>query len=390
MFHLSRRKTGAFAKLKTDSPEKEKGYRLRETDHRLSRTKNNKANSESNLVASVTVGDKSNLTYKDLRQRGFTGTKYDAEMLIQQGSLPDFPQSATPPTPPPVVATPLDAKESNKENARGTRVRSRKELSGGLSLPGEEFTVTVRSLRNTPGRLRARCERGRAASDSSGISDDASSSSSGSDRDSGIETSAEYDGPEPKKVLNRSEREALESGVKMMNLGASVAPPLLATPTKKREPPLALGSSAAQMASTSPGVKMTLRMKRSSPVLDEVLERGHNLPSSVTPKKEPEYEVLRMEGVQRDSTWLLEQDEEVSFKYPARLSPRGQQQKRRSEVVAAASNEEGQHQRPKRFKLQFGSAPVAAASNEEGQHQKPKRLKLQFGSKTIATINVPH
>ena len=37
---LFRRKTGAFSKLKIDTPEKEKkGYRLRETDLRLNRTK---------------------------------------------------------------------------------------------------------------------------------------------------------------------------------------------------------------------------------------------------------------------------------------------------------------------------------------------------------------
>ena len=94
-----RRKTGAFSSL-PHSPEKENGYRLRETDHRLKRPKlgltNNLKMSNSNVdsrCSSPLFGPASGsstppehpLTYKELKQRGFKGTKYDAEMMIAQG-----------------------------------------------------------------------------------------------------------------------------------------------------------------------------------------------------------------------------------------------------------------------------------------------------------------
>ena len=95
-----RRKTGAFSSL-SHSPEKENGYRLRETDHRLRRPKpgsvNNLKQSNSNVTSrssSPLFGSSSGsstppehpLTYKEMRQRGFKGTKYDAEMMIAQVS----------------------------------------------------------------------------------------------------------------------------------------------------------------------------------------------------------------------------------------------------------------------------------------------------------------
>ena len=136
----------------------------------------------------------------------------------------------------------------------------------------KDYTLHTRSLRNTAGRRAAqceemrrveagkkmmadmnlqdgaaargasvasrRCERGRVPSDSSsGISDDSSSSGSGSDRDSGIET-GDTGGPglgswpglmaevpvsfgidaEDASVDREKLREALENGVRMMNL----------------------------------------------------------------------------------------------------------------------------------------------------------------------------
>ena len=91
-FPTCSRKTGAFAKLKTDSPEKEKGYRLRETDLRLNRSKLQSSNGKQQASGNNNSGSgqKSNLTYQDLRERGYTGTRYDAEMLIKQG-LQDYP-----------------------------------------------------------------------------------------------------------------------------------------------------------------------------------------------------------------------------------------------------------------------------------------------------------
>lgn len=133
-----RRKTGAFCNGQV-SPEKENGYRLRETDLRLRRPKlkllnpnsttNDKSNASSTTnsrstsplgVASVTTSLNSStfletgsttasspsllnktvtplgsnggnssrkgaITYKQLKERGFKGTKYDAQLMIDQG-----------------------------------------------------------------------------------------------------------------------------------------------------------------------------------------------------------------------------------------------------------------------------------------------------------------
>lgn len=88
-----RRKTGAFKVLSQSNPGEEKSpegrkYRLRETDHRLNRLKQNNPG----RLTGLHVPDlhqqtmKRQLTYSELKQRGFTGTKYDAEMMIQQGT----------------------------------------------------------------------------------------------------------------------------------------------------------------------------------------------------------------------------------------------------------------------------------------------------------------
>ena len=106
-----RRKTGAFSSL-PHSPEKENaGYRLRETDHRLRRPKpgaapgnNLKEKSNSNVTSrsssplfvsssGTSTPPEHPLTYKELRQRGFKGTKYDAEMMIAQGFTGDTNRS---------------------------------------------------------------------------------------------------------------------------------------------------------------------------------------------------------------------------------------------------------------------------------------------------------
>lgn len=72
-----RRKTGAFAR---DSDVKEEnGYRLRETDNRLNRTKRKILSGKRLLNGPVVTP----LSMKELRSKGLT--KYDAELLIAQG-----------------------------------------------------------------------------------------------------------------------------------------------------------------------------------------------------------------------------------------------------------------------------------------------------------------
>lgn len=89
-----RRSTGAYAKESTNE-ENVNGYRLRETDNRINRTKNkqqpqksqllDKMNSEACNGHSETNNEKviAPLSMKELRQKGLT--KYDAELLIAQG-----------------------------------------------------------------------------------------------------------------------------------------------------------------------------------------------------------------------------------------------------------------------------------------------------------------
>merc|ERR1719266_325305 len=59
-----------------------------------------------------------------------------------------------------------------KSNKHITDSCKRRRKMGSLMSKRDDshLTVTVRSLRNTPGRLQARCERGRIASDSSSTS----------------------------------------------------------------------------------------------------------------------------------------------------------------------------------------------------------------------------
>ena len=233
----------------------------------------------------------------------------------------------------------LDQKSSPANNASANNKKSIHSAGGGGATVAAASTQPNhgRSLRNTPGRLRARCERGRAASDSSGISDDSSSNSSvgsGSDRDSGIDVA------ESAPLISHAPSENIRKNLENMNLN-----PVLRSPVKqpctppKRDP-------------SSPSVKLTLRMKRSSPVLDQVLEKGNALGSEESSMQPKEYEVLRMEGITEDPV----DDPDISFKYD---------KKKRKKINSP---------------LGHGDASAASSSC------KLKRLKLILGN-DVSTIN---
>lgn len=441
-----RRKTGAFAKLKIDTPEKEKkGYRLRETDLRLNRTKTlnsklgsvdrseepaqktgdyirhdtrrrrahgtsptahsqppdkipklnirlggrsifsdsinscssqnrstrtsvsslHKDKSEHSSVASEKSDVDPPKTYRELRMRGFRGTRYDAEILLssQEGhdlsrsfpsnsssrsSSSENSHSSSASSTISVKADnvhPLQSsfhsksnvmeladddvegkihqqtkygnerdtkynsvnKNTTKNDIQNTKkhviesIRRRRKIEALLSKRDDSnLTVTVRSLRNTPGRLQARCERGRIASDSSSTStnssgcfpilrpsinegsDDTNSNSSGSDQcDSGIETSSSASSSSSidfksqnsffssnlngrkrsveEIQMNDSRTNTLVKGVEHMNINF----------TKGHQCPL----TSPTKTPPERRIKLTLRVKR-SPILDEVLEHG--------------------------------------------------------------------------------------------------------------------
>lgn len=103
-----RRGTGAFAKDTSKNEELVNGYRLRETDNRINRTKHRQLSQKSQLLDKASLSDTCNghpeqnsndkiiapLSMKELRQKGLT--KYDAELLIAQGcKFSDIGEHAT-------------------------------------------------------------------------------------------------------------------------------------------------------------------------------------------------------------------------------------------------------------------------------------------------------
>jgi len=259
-------KNGAFNVPKTGLTPEEKGYSLR-----LNRLRKRPENTTVRRPLALPLPNpeptntppEPKLTYQQLRERGFTGTRYDAEMVQNHGLYENSSSNSSPTT---AVQQPLPPSAPSR-----------------LELPVERsIKVHQRSLRSTPDRIRKRCQLGRAASDSSGISDDGSSSSHCSGSDSGIETAS-------------LEGDHLEQCVQNMSLEPNKSP-----------------------------LKLTLRMKKNQ-----------------NEEENPDYEVLRMEGVEE---W-----------------PRGSRQRR---------------QQRKRG--------ISNSSNSNGL----KRLKLRLGDETMSTIDL--
>jgi len=258
----------------------------------------------------------------------------------------------------------------NTAGRRAAQCEERRRVEAGKKMLED---ITAGSLRQPlearPGVSR-RCERGRVPSDSSsGISDDASSSGSGSDRDSGIETGETGTGglatwghsntvpvtfgidQDDRSQLDTRDRdkirEALENGVRRMNLVEKQKTDKNCqvqeiSPRKTRSG----GASAAPGPPQSPlRVKLLFRKER-SPILDAVLSEGRA--SSDPPIVRPhstEYEVLTVEGGDH------QKNEDSTF----RKAKKGKS-KRRSDSPSISPT-------------------------------KMKKLKLVLGSETMSTVN---
>lgn len=123
-----RRGTGAFAK-ETESSKEENGYKLRETDNRINRTKqkaqtkggyeqyHQRHTQENNKIIAP-------LSIKELRQKGLT--KYDAEMLIAQGcKFSDIGEFQQKPDSPNKKQNESSDNNTNETSTRASRLQRR-------------------------------------------------------------------------------------------------------------------------------------------------------------------------------------------------------------------------------------------------------------------------
>ncbi|XP_046394949.1 histone-lysine N-methyltransferase Suv4-20 [Ischnura elegans] len=139
-----RRGTGAFAKDKTKNEEQCSGYKLRETDNRLSRTKHRGSQKLDERADKVSESESSStaLSVKELRQKGLT--KYDAELLIAQGcKFPEFRESSSPK---PCEKSAATAENNSQKDSSSTkdRVSVRRR---GEALEGNRQSRYLRGLR---------------------------------------------------------------------------------------------------------------------------------------------------------------------------------------------------------------------------------------------------
>nr|CAD7586183.1 unnamed protein product [Timema genevievae] len=270
-----RRGTGAFAKAKSKMEDLNSGYKLRETDNRLNRTKHRQPPNQKpefidkkplseNTISSRSSSTGSDtktkivapLSVKDLRQKGLT--KYDAELIIAQGS---------------------QATESSFgvecEKIKGTTT-----LRGIIDVNSSIVPAAVMTIDQVHERTKDIYE-----------FDD------------------KEDGGVDEPLLLRRSR--IAAGLVPIAKTAPVATWKHSEDIYKSKSPelpkrhehhsfnrtdhnhYSSSSDSSPMKPEGGRLKLTLRMKR-SPVLDEVIESGNSLSED---SYEPEYEVLRVEGV---------------------------------------------------------------------------------------------
>ena len=139
------------------------------------------SSSENNSVSNSnsTLNSPTKLTYRQLKDRGFTGTRYDAELVQNLGHYEENPG---PPVPILQQQSPVSRRNDQVLKLKSGHLPSNSSLvTGGAAsannilLPDfgvkqppfpKGIRVHQRSLRCTPDRIRKRCQLGRAPSDS--------------------------------------------------------------------------------------------------------------------------------------------------------------------------------------------------------------------------------
>ena len=141
----------------------------------LSENQNSNVSNNSN----PTLNSPTKLTYRQLKDRGFTGTRYDAELVQNLGHYEENPG----PPVPIVQQSPVSRRNQNSvlKLKSGLLPSNSSLVTGGAAsanniLPPDfgvkqppfpkGIRVHQRSLRCTPDRIRKRCQLGRAPSDS--------------------------------------------------------------------------------------------------------------------------------------------------------------------------------------------------------------------------------
>lgn len=313
-----RRGMGAFAKDRSGNNEdiSNSGYRLRETDNRINRTKIHRQNNHISPPPPKAEVPQENkqpngivtpLSIKELRQKGLT--KYDAEMLIAQGcQFSDIGEAAKKPSDGKATLTATRAEEPPPKRILRNKQKPvvLEEKKKDEEKPKTEVEVPP-PIREAQPLQNIKIETPEESTPSSGYD----SQSDKLDNDS-----LKSEGSEKQFCISRCKRNLSE---KFEDVKDKCKSKLLRTPSNnhvarrrssdKSSDTLTKdvyefsdesegGPPALRGAKPQPekrGLKLTLRMKR-SPMLDEVIESGNWSEDSF----EPQYEVLRVEGVDID------------------------------------------------------------------------------------------
>lgn len=131
-------------------------------------------------------------------------------------------------------------------------------------------------------------------------------------------------------------------------------------------------------------LKLTLRMKR-SPVIDELIESGTNLSDeSSSSNYEPEYEVLRVEGVEGADIDLRNNE-----KSDSEASSHKRKKRHKSKEHRHRKEKHSQHYLSENG-LNGDSSPIRSPTPNYAAPTQMKRLRLIFGNEQLCrTINIP-